>query len=264
MSRQPRNQNQTSYYHILIQGNNQHNIFLSDNEKKMMKLITIDKLYDKPNIKLHAYCIMDNHLHFLLYCPENTLSLFMQKITTAYARYYNDEHNQRGQVFFNRFKSETIDRETKYCQVMRYINNHPILTKPLPEFVPYKWSSLKGLLLGDDDILSNESFLTYQRHFPNSNAYLNYHKQIDNKVYLDTSDDKFLKTQEVVLNILSSNLKKTKSSDLSDLYNSPSNFISFIKEVKSTITIGPNELALILKINSDIIKSAMKHIYHKK
>lgn len=56
-----------------------------------------------------AYCIMNNHVHLLVYSEEvQKLSKMMQKINTAYAKYYNECNERVGYVFRDRYLSQPI------------------------------------------------------------------------------------------------------------------------------------------------------------
>jgi REP element-mobilizing transposase RayT len=40
-------------------------------------------------VEVHAYCLMPNHFHLLLHCPDGGLSSFMQQIGSTYSRRIN-------------------------------------------------------------------------------------------------------------------------------------------------------------------------------
>ena len=57
--------NNASFFYVIVQGINKENIFLEErNKNQYLKLMK--KLCKKYNIKIVAYCIMNNHTHFLL------------------------------------------------------------------------------------------------------------------------------------------------------------------------------------------------------
>ena len=89
MPRIARKDSKSSFYHVMVQGINKEYIFDTDfNIKKYIELI-VSKIY-RSNIEILAYCIMNNHAHFLIYCEKiEELSKFMQKLNTSYSRFYN-------------------------------------------------------------------------------------------------------------------------------------------------------------------------------
>ena len=89
MPRVVRKDLKSSFYHVMVQGINKEYIFDTDfNIKKYIELI-VRKIY-KSNIEILAYCIINNHTYFLIYCEKiEDLSKFMQKLNTSYLRFYN-------------------------------------------------------------------------------------------------------------------------------------------------------------------------------
>ena len=71
--------------HNMVQGLNRENIFIKDKYKeKYFELM--QKFYNQCDIKIIAYCIMDNHAHLLIYTEKVAqLSTFMQNINSKYA-----------------------------------------------------------------------------------------------------------------------------------------------------------------------------------
>ena len=98
--RLPRRIDKASFFHVIVQGINKENIFLEErNKNQYLKLM--NKLCKKYNIKILAYCIMDNHAHFLLNSDKiQDLSKVMQVLNGLYARYYNYmKDGRKGYVF---------------------------------------------------------------------------------------------------------------------------------------------------------------------
>ncbi len=58
-------------------------------------------------VSIGAYCLMSNHLHLLLREEEESgISLFMQKVSTAYTMYFNRKYKRTGSLFAGRFKAQ--------------------------------------------------------------------------------------------------------------------------------------------------------------
>lgn len=133
------------YYHIYNRGNSKQLIFneISDynyfqnllfamNTKRNIKFRDMpddlfEKSQDNPLIAIGSYCLMPNHFHILLtQTTENGISKFMQKLSTAYAMYYNKKYERTGGLFEGRFKSRHVpnDRYLKY--LFSYIHLNPL------------------------------------------------------------------------------------------------------------------------------------------
>ena len=94
-------------------------------------------------VEVHAHCLMTNHFHLLVRCPEGGLSDFMHDVSAQYARYANDRKGTDGPLFRGRFRSLLVDTDAYLSAVGRYIHRNP---KDLPgemDLVEYRWSSLR-------------------------------------------------------------------------------------------------------------------------
>ena len=89
MPRLARKDYDTSFFHVMTQGINKECIF-NDNTNKEKYIELMCKYLEKYNVKIIAYCIMDNHAHLLVYAKRiYELSEYMRSINTTYAIYYN-------------------------------------------------------------------------------------------------------------------------------------------------------------------------------
>ena len=149
MPRLPRNNIKTSYFHVMVQGIDKEYIF---NRKIDIKyyISILYELKDELNIKIIAYCIMNNHAHLLIHTNDvSNLTKYMHKTNTKYAIYYNKIHDRVGYVFRNRFKSEGIYIERQLYNCISYIYNNPVKAKicRTPEEYPYSNSKYyKGII----------------------------------------------------------------------------------------------------------------------
>ncbi|SMD17567.1 transposase, partial [Sporomusa malonica] len=107
MPRQQRKKSNSGYYHVMIRGNDRKNIFLDEEDKQNF----IEILYQKKqeNIYLlHAFCLMDNHVHLMLQEGEVNIANIMKRINISYVHYFNKKYKKIGHLFQDRFKSEGI------------------------------------------------------------------------------------------------------------------------------------------------------------
>jgi putative transposase len=78
-------------------------------------------------VAIGAYVLMPNHFHILLTpLVEGGVSLFMQKVSTAYSMYFNKKYERTGGLFEGKFKSRHAgdDRYLKY--LFSYIHLNPV------------------------------------------------------------------------------------------------------------------------------------------
>ena len=130
------------YYHVILRGNGKQIIFeeRSDNIHFLQNL----KQYSTENkIVINAFCLMENHVHLLVYDGERNLSLFMKRLAGNYAIWFNRKYQRSGHLFEGRYVSVPVESEDRLCTVFRYILNNPqkahICAAP-----DYPWSSYKS------------------------------------------------------------------------------------------------------------------------
>lgn len=155
MPRVARSKLQASFFHVMVQGINKEYIF--NTEVYMKKYERLMKTYLKNfNIKLVAYCIMNNHAHILIYTEDlNEMSKYMKSINTSFAMYYNKQKKRVGIVFRNRYESEPIYNRSHLINCISYIHNNPVKAGIIRFPRQYKYSSYTDYITGliDDDIL---------------------------------------------------------------------------------------------------------------
>lgn len=146
MPRVAREEYESGFFHIMIQGINKEYIFETDKDKEQF-LFFMKKYYQEYQIKIIAYCIMDNHAHFIIYSEDvNQISAYMHKINGIYATYYNKKKNRVGYVFRDRYKSQYIyDREYLF-KCIKYIHLNPVKANIVKTEGEYKYSSYQDFI----------------------------------------------------------------------------------------------------------------------
>lgn len=156
MPRVARKYSNSDIRHIMVQGINKEYIFRDEFHINHYKNIILDKLISS-NITILAYCIMNNHSHFLIHSEKTEyLSKFMQRINTSYSRFYNKYHNRVGYVFRDRFLSQNILNNRQMYNCLRYIHNNPVKAHIVNNLADYKFSSYNEFL-GSPKIITNKS-----------------------------------------------------------------------------------------------------------
>lgn len=78
-------------------------------------------------VELGAYCLMPNHVHFLLKGKrEGGIAKYMQKIFTGYTMYFNKSRERTGALFSGTFKSKYVGDDIYFKQVFSYIHLNPV------------------------------------------------------------------------------------------------------------------------------------------
>lgn len=189
------------YYHIYNRGNSKQVIFHDDEDYSyfMNLLIVMNSLerksvrgaslqnvgtndlvdkhkHDEPVVSIGIYCLMPNHFHILLRQEkENGISLFLQKISTAYAMYFNKKYTRTGSLFEGKFKSKYAGEDVYLKYLFSYIHLNPLKLKhddwkyrAIPNddllyrfIITYKYSSAKEYASSNFSITKPQAFPGY-------------------------------------------------------------------------------------------------------
>lgn len=105
------------------------------------------KVYDATratNCKVHAICLMANHLHAIVTPPcVHALSKCVHSFAGAYARYRNAERDGSGKLFEERFWSEPIKTTFHLAAATMYIDRNPVAAGVKTQAMDYRWSSFR-------------------------------------------------------------------------------------------------------------------------
>lgn len=144
---------ESNFFHIMVQGIRKENIFKeSINKEKYFNSLL--KKVDEFDVKILAYCIMDNHAHILVHTSESSnLTKIMQSINTKFAKYYNKKNQNCGYVFRDRYRCENILTQTHLENCIRYIHNNPVSAQMCEKQADYEYSSY-------NDYMNKEGIIT--------------------------------------------------------------------------------------------------------
>lgn len=92
---------------------------------------TLSEMFDLDKgeslVDIISYCLMPNHFHILVKEKmENGISLFMQKLTTAYTMYFNKKYNRSGALFQGKFKARHTTNDNYLKYLFAYIGLNPV------------------------------------------------------------------------------------------------------------------------------------------
>lgn len=142
-----------------------------------------------PCVEILAYCLMPNHIHFLLkQFGDNGISEFMSNLQNSYAKYFNIKHNRTGSLFQAMFKVVRVENDDQLLHVSRYIHLNPVTAYiiNIASLEQYPWSSFKNYCSGGEiDAFVNTKYLL--KHFSSKQAYKEFvYNQADYQRELDT------------------------------------------------------------------------------
>jgi len=80
-----------------------------------------------PLVDIGVYCLMPNHFHLLVReRREGGISLFVQKLSTAYTMYFNKRYKRSGSLFQGRFKATHVNSDEYLKYLFAYIHLNPV------------------------------------------------------------------------------------------------------------------------------------------
>lgn len=141
MARQPRLDLPGIPQHVVQRGNNRLPCFLEDADRHAYLRLLGGALRDC-GCALHAYVLMDNHVHLLM-TPGATgaISRLMQKLGRRYVSQFNARHHRTGTLWEGRYKACLVDGTSHVLRCQRYIDLNPVRARMTADPSDYPWSS---------------------------------------------------------------------------------------------------------------------------
>ncbi len=126
--------------HITQRGSHRYNVF-QDDEDRLKYLSWIDEYSKKYHLSLFAYCLMDNHVHFIA-TPQNEDSLAGAISIThiRYSQYINKKRKASGSLWQGRFYSCILNK-SHLMAAIRYVEKNPVRAGIVKKAWKWKWSS---------------------------------------------------------------------------------------------------------------------------
>lgn len=118
--------------------------FLDDEDRQRYLQCLLDALA-RFDCRLHAYVLMDNHVHLLM-TPEDAggVSRLMHTFARNYAVLFNRRHGRTGTLWEGRYKACLIDSESYFLACSRYIELNPMRAWIAADPADYPWSSYRA------------------------------------------------------------------------------------------------------------------------
>ncbi len=127
-------------HHVYSRGTRRWTIFIDelDYQRFMSRLGVVCTRY---GIQVYAFCLMGNHFHLAVHCPDGGLSAAMRDLKSHYALQHNRRHGFSGPLFEARFGSKLVT-SFEYLQILvRYIHRNPGALDRALALEMYQWSS---------------------------------------------------------------------------------------------------------------------------
>ena len=145
MARKPRIHYPGAVHHVILRGNAGQDLFFQDKDRDRFYRL-LDEGQQKYGYRIHAFCLMRNHVHLALQVGEVSLSRIMQNLSQRYTVWMNRQQGRTGHLFQGRYKAILLDADAYLLELLRYIHLNPVRAGivKLPE--GYPWSSHRAYL----------------------------------------------------------------------------------------------------------------------
>ena len=183
------------YYHIYNRGTNGEVLF--KHQKYYSEFLQLYSKYIIPVADTLAFCLMQNHFHFLVRTKDENdiltfeeLNMFEKSMSgdhsskkpnpsrqfshlfNSYSKIINEAYQRTGSLFEHPFERRLIDNEDYLKTCIVYIHNNPVKHGVVKSVEEYKWSSYNNLISVMDTFLEREFVLDF---FGGKENFIRYH-----------------------------------------------------------------------------------------
>ncbi|HBR18277.1 MAG TPA: transposase [Deltaproteobacteria bacterium] len=145
MARKPRLHYVGALYHVMVRGNDGKNIFANEEDRYRFYLF-LQEGVEKFGHRIHAFCLMDNHVHLAIQVGDKPLSRIMQNLCFRYTQWINSKQKKVGHLFQGRYKAIVVDAESYLAELVRYIHLNPVRAKIIKAPEDYRWSGHRAYM----------------------------------------------------------------------------------------------------------------------
>jgi len=145
MARKPRLHYAGALYHVMVRGNGGQNIFADDEDRYRFYLL-LQEGVEKFRHRIHAFCLMSNHVHLAIQVGEKPLSRIMQNLCFRYTQWVNSRQKKVGHLFQGRYKAILVDADSYLAELVRYIHLNPVRAEIVKDLEKYLWSGHRAYI----------------------------------------------------------------------------------------------------------------------
>ena len=131
-------------YHVFTRGSNRQAVFRYDTDRVDF-LECLDRVVDRHDLELLEYCLMPNHVHFLVRANEH-LSNAMKALLGRYSLRFNRRFDRDAHLFRNRFRAVLQVTDEQLVTTIGYIAANPVEAEICATAAEYPWSSHRALI----------------------------------------------------------------------------------------------------------------------
>ena len=128
-------------YHIYQRGSRQQTVFRT-RAQLVGYLDHFDRLARRYRVRVHAFCLMSNHVHFVLEPLQKWgISQVMQHLQSHYARKIHQAMGTTGHLWRNHFHCKHVTSASHYRSTILYVEQNPATARMCKKAHLYDYSS---------------------------------------------------------------------------------------------------------------------------
>ncbi len=143
MSRRMRIDFAGAWHHVMNRGARGQVVFHSRRDYQLF-LDLLAEVTERTGIEVHAYCLMPNHYHLVVRCPNGNLSEALQMLGRAFTLAMNRRHGWDGAIFRGRFVNQLVDDDVHLAMVVAYVHLNPVRAGLVQRPQDAPWSSFRA------------------------------------------------------------------------------------------------------------------------
>lgn len=139
-----RQRSASGYYHVVAKGLGDQIIFKDDADRRLY-ISLLGEAKAETGIRIHAYCLMSNHVHLILEDTDNKMAAALKYVHERYATYFAEKTGRKGGIFRKPYWSEPIETDAYLLCAVRYVHANPAAAG-ICAASTYEWSSVRDYL----------------------------------------------------------------------------------------------------------------------
>ncbi|MEI7663542.1 MAG: transposase [Bacteroidota bacterium] len=150
------------YYHVYNRAKNGEPLF--EDEEAFRFFLKLYQAHICPIAETMAYCLLSDHLHFLIRIRENaegSLYKHFALLFNSYAKGYNKHNEKEGRLFKFKLKRKEIRSFTYILELIRYINQNPWRHGVTEHPANYRFSSFRATMTSGQTMVAKEMVQSY-------------------------------------------------------------------------------------------------------
>ena len=145
MPRVPRLHVDGGFYHVILRGNHCQQIFFRPADRDRFGRL-LAEVIERFRMRVHAYCLMTNHVHLAVQVSDVPLGKAMMRIARRYAWEQQRRRSTSGHFFERRYRALLVDADSYLLELIRYIHLNPVRARMVSDPADYPYSGHRAFL----------------------------------------------------------------------------------------------------------------------